>query len=325
MADAPATVAPAPPEPTEPSDRVPRRILTFVGILAVILIVGFGLGRLVSATGQSTTGTAGNPNSNPSGTATHYDPPGTPPHVHSTAGTQPAGGEVGGLAVSSGGYRMVPATTTFAAGRAQDLRFRIVGPDRAPVTAFAVVNDKPLHLIVVRRDLTGYQHLHPTLAADGTWSVPVTLAEAGVWRAFADFTLSGQGGSQIPVTLGVDLTVAGNLRPQPLPRPAAQATVAGFTVAYAGTPQVGSTQPMLFSVTKAGAPVALERYLGSYGHLVVLRDGDLGYLHVHPESQLSNGSVKFWVAAPSPGTYRMFLDFQVAGAVHTAQFTLVVP
>jgi hypothetical protein len=325
MAEAPTSVEPAPPEQTEPADWVPRRIVTFVGILALILVAGFGLGRLVSATSPTTTGGASAGAANPNATASHYDPPGTPPHVHSTAGTQPAGGEVGGLAVSSGGYRMVPATTTFTAGRPQDLRFRVFGPARAPVTAFAVVNDKPLHLIVVRRDLTGYQHLHPTMAADGTWSVPVTLAEAGVWRAYADFTVSGQGGSQIPVTLGVDLTVAGNLRPHPLPRPAADATVAGFAIAYAGTPQVGSTQPMLFSVTKARAPVAPERYLGSYGHLVVLRDGDLAYLHVHPELQLSNGAVKFWVAAPSPGTYRMFFDFQVAGTVHTAQFTLVVP
>ncbi|MEK8109242.1 hypothetical protein NKG94_40115 [Micromonospora sp. M12] len=36
-----------------------------------------------------------------------------------------------------------------------------------------------MHLIVVRRDLTGYQHLHPTMAKDGTWSVPLTLAQPG--------------------------------------------------------------------------------------------------------------------------------------------------
>jgi hypothetical protein len=74
-----------------------------------------------------------------------------------------------------------------------------------------------------------------------------------------------------------------------------------------------------------GSPLTdLERYLGAYGHLVVLREGDLGYVHVHPEDQLSGGAVKFWLAAPSPGRYRMFLDFQRAGTVHTAAYTLVV-
>ena len=57
---------------------------------------------------------------------------------------------------------------------------------------------------------------------------------------------------------------------------------------------------------------------------VVLREGDLGYVHVHPEPQLSNGAVKFWLSAPSPGTYRMYFDFSVGGKVSTAEFTLKV-
>ena len=68
----------------------------------------------------------------------------------------------------------------------------------------------------------------------------------------------------------------------------------------------------------------LERYLGTYGHLVVLRDGDLGYLHVHPEDQLVGGAVKFWLAAPSVGRYRMFFEFQRSGTVHRAEFTVDV-
>jgi hypothetical protein len=50
----------------------------------------------------------------------------------------------------------------------------------------------------------------------------------------------------------------------------------------------------------------------------------VGYVHVHPEPQLVEGAVKFWLAAPGPGRYRMFFDFQVAGKVHTAAFTAVV-
>ena len=56
----------------------------------------------------------------------------------------------------------------------------------------------------------------------------------------------------------------------------------------------------------------------------MLRQGDLGYVHVHPEPQLVDGKVKFWLAAPSAGTYRMFFDFQVAGRVHTAAWTVTV-
>jgi len=56
----------------------------------------------------------------------------------------------------------------------------------------------------------------------------------------------------------------------------------------------------------------------------VVREGDLGYVHVHPEPDLLGGAVKFWLAAPSPGSYRMFFDFQRGGRVHTAEYTLVV-
>ncbi|MCW3845306.1 hypothetical protein ONA70_35115, partial [Micromonospora yasonensis] len=63
---------------------------------------------------------------------------------------------------------------------------------------------------------------------------------------------------------------------------------------------------------------------GAYGHVVVLREGDLGYVHVHPEERLLGGAVKFWLSATSPGQYRMFFDFQVGGRVRTAEFTLVV-
>ena len=292
-----------------------------IGGLTLALVGGFGLGRVAG----KTPGATQLPAPNPVATASdgHSHAPGTGPHEHVT-GPASARVQVGGLAVSAGGYRLVPESTSFVAGRQQPFRFRITGPTEATVTTYAVLHDKPLHLIVVRRDLTGYQHLHPTMAPDGTWSVPLTLAQPGAWRAFADFAATNQGGGQTPSTLGVDLTAGGDYRPRPLPAAQQTATVGDFGVAITGTPVIGSTQPMLFTVTKAGAAAALERYLGAYGHLVVLREGDLGYVHVHAEDQTSNGGVKFWLAAPTAGRYRMFFDFKVAGAVQTAEFTLVV-
>ncbi|MGH3587045.1 MAG: hypothetical protein ACRDQ0_12055, partial [Pseudonocardia sp.] len=97
----------------------------------------------------------------------------------------------GGLASSRGGYTLTPTDPTLTAGTAQDFTFQIVGPDGAPVTAFDVEHDKRMHLIVVRRDTTGFQHVHPEMAADGTWSVPLTLPAGGSYRAFADFAPTG--------------------------------------------------------------------------------------------------------------------------------------
>jgi hypothetical protein len=312
--DAPTPVA------ASRGDQAGARLVLFAALLALAIIGGFGLGRLTG--GQPATGapaSVGDP-------AAHSDPPGTAPHTHdgTAAGATAPATQVGGLAVSTGGFTLVPERTTVRAGVAEQLRFRIDGRDGRPVTTFATVHDKPMHLVVVRRDLSGYQHLHPVLAPDGTWSVQLTLPSAGPWRAYADFAAIDAAGAQSPVTLGVDLVVAGDYAPKPVPAPATGTSVDGFTVNYQGTPKAGVTQPLLFRVTRDGAPAQLERYLGAYGHLVVLREGDLGYVHVHPEPELAGDAVKFWLAAPSPGRYRMFLDFQVAGAVHTAEFTVTL-
>src|SRR5215213_4066128 len=80
-----------------------------------------------------------------------------PAHVDDHAATT-SGHEPGGLASTSDGYTFVPDTTTLGSGT---FAFRITGPDGVPVTAFDQVHDRQLHLIVVRRDATGFQHVHP--------------------------------------------------------------------------------------------------------------------------------------------------------------------
>ena len=60
-----------------------------------------------------------------------------------------------------------------------------------------------------------------------------------------------------------------------------------------------------------------EPYLGAGGHLVALREGDMAFLHVHPIGD----DPRFEVDFPTPGRYRLFLQFQHEGRVHTAAFT----
>ena len=306
-----------PPAPT--GDRESFRLATIGALLILVLFAGYGLGRLNS-------GTASASDRPPTETAVM---PGmvmdeSQPHSHSGTSTAAASPPLGGLSLSSGGLTLASASTAFTAGQRQRLEFRIEGPGGAPVTTYPIVHDKPLHLIVIRRDLTGFQHLHPTMEPGGTWSTDLTLAEPGIYRMIADFT-AVVGGTAITTTLGRDLTVAGTYAPVALPS-AARATVAdGFAVSYEGAPNTRATQPILVSVTGADRrPVVLQPYLGAFGHLVVLREGDLAYVHVHPEQRLADGKVKFWLAAPSSGNYRMFFDFQVAGQIHTAAWTATV-
>jgi hypothetical protein len=301
------------------------RFAAIGALLIVVLFAGYGLGRLNGGAAAGTTPpTAGG--ATPAPATSVFDE--SQPHVHGTTNPVPgaatAGAAVGGLSLSSNGLTLTPVETAFRVGRAQTLEFVIHGPGGAPVTTYAVVHDKPLHLIVIRRDLTGFQHLHPRMAPDGTWSIDLTLAEPGSYRVIADFTAL-VGGTQLVTTLGSDLTVAGNYVPVTPPDPARATTAESYQISYAGTPRTDATQPLVMTITDAaGKPVTVEPYLGAFGHLVVLRQNDLAYVHVHPENQLIDGNVKFWMAAPSPGTYRMFFDFQVAGKVSTAAWTVVV-
>lgn len=245
---------------------------------------------------------------------------------HSTAAA-PSADLPGGLLASDQGYTLAidkPSTTTAAQA---PVSFRILDATGAPVTKYVTSHDKDLHLIVVRRDMAGFQHVHPVLDPAGTWSVPLNLSRGGDYRVFADFTPAG--GSNL--TLGADLRVAGNYDVQALPAPATTARVGEYTVTLDGTVTPGTASNVTLSVSRDGTPVTdLQPYLGAYGHLVALRAADLAYLHVHPEGAPGDGvtpagpGIDFVVNAPSAGDYRLFLDFQHQGAVRTAEFTVRV-
>ncbi|WP_370949431.1 hypothetical protein AB5J62_18325 [Amycolatopsis sp. cg5] len=240
---------------------------------------------------------------------------------HGDAHTAEAPGDdlPGGLASSMGGYTFTPASATLTPGVTSTFSFRVMGPDGHAVTAYDVKHEKSMHLIVVRRDGSGFQHVHPALAADGTWSVPLTVSQAGGYRAFADFAPTGGKAT----TLGVDLAAPGDFQPV-THAPQRVSDVEGYQVRLDGDLVPGKSSKVTLTVAKNGRPVTdLQPYLGAFGHLVALRGGDLAYLHVHPEAQTTAGpSVTFYAEVPSAATYRLFLDFQHEGKVRTAGFTV---
>lgn len=228
----------------------------------------------------------------------------------------------GGLAVSQNGYTLDLPQPHRTAG-SQQVGFTITGPDGEPVTDFDEVHEKQLHLIAVRRDFTGFQHVHPTMDAAGTWTTQLTLTP-GAWRIFADFSTAGS-----PMTLGTDVEVAGDYQPAHSTGDQRTADVGDYQVTLDGDLTAGSATELTLQVSRNGRPVTdLEPYLGAYGHLVALRSGDLAYLHVHPDGSpddadtASGPEVTFGTEAPSAGVYHLYFDFQHEGEVRTAAFTL---
>ena len=259
-------------------------------------------------------------------TATHDDPDTESPMDMTQQSSAGSGAHVpGGLQISENGYTLDLADS-LPAGEATPVSFRILGPDSRPLTSYDTAHDENLHLIAVRRDLSGYQHVHPELAPDGTWSIPLDLTP-GTWRLFADFDPAGEDAALV---LGADVAVAGDYTPVPLPEASTRAQVDGYTVTLDGNLVPGQESELILSVSRDGQPVTdLQPYLAAYGHLVALREGDLEYLHVHPVEDAPvapapGPHVAFAATAPSAGTHRLFLDFRHGDAVHTAAFTVQV-
>jgi hypothetical protein len=260
------------------------------------------------------------------------------PRAGAQAADQPGGRSqpdpVPGLAATVDGLTLELATTQLSPGEPEQLLFQVVGEDGRAVRDFEVEHQKRLHLIVVRNDLSGFQHLHPRMSADGSWSTPVTLREPGSYRVFADFKHQGQ--SQ---TLARTVTVEGAAEPRPLPAQAGHATTAtGYTVHLSEALGPGGSV-ISFHVARDGQSVELQDYLAAKGHLVALREGDLAYVHTHPGGGAGGhgahaghggahaghgatpGTVPFKAAFPSAGRYRLFFQFKHEGRVHTAAFT----
>ena len=274
---------------------VPARLAAFAVALGLVLFAAVGLGKAVGPTNRAD-------NQPTSGHGTMGDD-------HTMA--------VQGLSVANEDFRLVADTSGFEVGRPAAFRFRIVDRNGRAVRDFALEHTKKLHLIVARRDLTRYQHLHPVEQADGSWTVPLTFSDPGTYRVFADFTAHGSDRA----TLGTDVIVPGPSAGEPLPAPVESVSVDGYDVSITSTGDRGEERALDFAVTREGRPVHVEPYLGADGHLVVLRQGDLAYLHAHPEEDGQGGPIRFMVEYPSAGTYRLFLQFKDAGRVHTVAFT----
>lgn len=305
--------------------RTSSKVGGYAAALAAIFLAALGVGGAVGPDDRPAPAGHGTGHTGDIGSSDHRGGTGPGGDGARAAPTSRAEEVPGGLQVAQDGYRLVPLTTSLTTGGTTRFAFRVIGPDNRVVTDYTPTHERDLHLIVVRRDLSGFQHLHPEMAGDGTWRTPVQIEAAGQYRILADFQPAARAE---PVTLGVDIPAPGSYQPRPLPAVARTAVVDGYAVTLAGDLVPGTESTLTLSVSRDGRPVTdLQPYLGAYGHLVALRDGDLAYLHVHPQGAPGDGhtsagpDITFHTRVPSAGAYRLFLDFQHAGTVRTAEFT----
>lgn len=223
-----------------------------------------------------------------------------------------------GTAPSAAGYTLHLVTTPKAVGTST-MTFTVIGADGKAITDAVVEQTKKLHLIVVRKDLSGYQHLHPTLDSTGLWTVQATFAIGGGWHVITDLTpVEGK-----RIVLGTDITITGDSAARPLPAPSTMATVDGYTVSLLGT-LTTKTANLDIGIDKGGKGATdLTAYLGAGGHLVAMNATTLAYTHLHPLND-PGAMLRFEAAVPTAGRYRLYLQFASGENVHTAELTVDV-
>jgi hypothetical protein len=256
----------------------------------------------------------------------------------SSVGASPAMGDMpgmdhmasgNGLSDTKDGYRLVSKDAALPPGKQAAYRFTVTAPDGKPVTGFAVDQTKRMHFYAIRSDLTGFQHLHPTMAADGTWSADLASLTPGSWRMFASFTPDAGPGKGKDFVLSRTVTVPGTATKIPLPAPAATAEVDGYTVTVTGELMAGMAHPLTLSVAENGKPVThLRPYLDTYAHLTAFHEGDAAFAHLHPTTKVTGDhggpNLSFHAELPASGNWRLFLQFRTGGTLHTAALTLRV-
>jgi len=206
-----------------------------------------------------------------------------------------------------------------------------------------VNHEKLFHLFIVSQDMAEYQHIHPRLERDGSFTVETVLPRNGLYKLHADFFPMG-GTLQV---LHRELSTADYRAPRShapvilTPDATLVKTMDGMKISLemggGDAPVAGVLVPLKYRLTdeRTNEPVRdLEPYLGAWGHTLILNADQSEYLHSHPTEMLPGNTsgasvrggpeVEFRAMFPAAGDYRIWTQFQRAGKIITVFFTVRV-
>ncbi len=186
-------------------------------------------------------------------------------------------------------------------------------------------HEKKIHLIAVSDDLSWFDHIHPEQTPDGSYSVAETFPHGGDFILYADYKPHDQSQRTDKFFLKVEGTPVKSIKHD---QPKLTSKVDGFTVAITnGDDLLTKThQELKITVEKDGKilkPSDIENYLGAIAHIVLISQQGKEYIHIHPESN-DTATMSAHMNVQNAGSYRMWIQFQTDGVVHTADFTINV-
>lgn len=200
--------------------------------------------------------------------------------------------------------------------------------DGKPMNDFDIVHEQQMHFIIVSKDLSYFNHLHPDYKGDGVFTVTTQFPTSGEFKLFADITPTGMSA----MNKSQWITVQGDpVAQQPIePESQLSKVVDGKKVTLSIDDLMANMELTLnFNITddKTNQPVTdLQPYLGAVGHVVILTEDADNYLHVHPTDEKGSGpNATFMTTFPHSGVYKIWGQFQQNGKVFTVPFVVNVP
>jgi Cu+-exporting ATPase len=250
------------------------------------------------------------------------------------ADVEPVSAEVAGVQAD------VITPPTIRAGTPARLVFRLATRDGRPLTDVALSHEEWIHLLVLRHDLSGFQHVHPQpTGAPGEFALDMVFPTPGRYVLASEFRRRGAlGGIDFRCVVEVEGPAAARSE---LREDRSAKVVGGVRVELTGDPRAGETSELAFRFSDAatGAPIRdLQPYLAAAGHVIVADDHLFTIQHEHGEAEDAAGNatwplpgatfgpeIAFRHRFAAPGLYKLWGQFETHdGQVITVDFAVRV-
>lgn len=222
----------------------------------------------------------------------------------------------------------VPPPGSAGSGGGTPIMLQITMKDGKPIVGFDLTHEKLLHFMIVSKDLSYFNHIHPAYMGAGVFEVANEFPSGGEYRFIADFKPT-RGDAMTKMAW---IKVPGDPVPAvPLER---ETTLTDETDGKRVDLSINALEAredttFIFTIRDQATnePVTnLQPYLGAIGHVVVLSEDGERYLHVHAEEDQGAGpTAQFETSFPRSGLYKLWAQFQQDGQVFTASYTINVP
>lgn len=197
------------------------------------------------------------------------------------------------------------------------------------ITDYQDIHVDKLHLIVISRDLSVFQHVHPMLNDQGEFMIDLEFPKGGDYQLIS--TLSPEKMKDAKIVDKKWVTVEGEYVESPAPVPDEELTnvFEGKQVTLAFDELVaGHEVNMTYEVLHADSqkPVTdLESYIGSMSHVVMMSENSEHYIHVHPiDDTVTGPTLEFRPIFPEAGIYKIWGEIKHDGQVIVLLFTVQV-